>query len=63
MKRFAPGVAHGGNAVFGRVIHARVDDALMHPRLHIDADKWRAVGRMGGKLYARTGDRFELERG
>jgi hypothetical protein len=35
----------------------------MHPRLHIDADKLRAVGRMGGKLYARTGDRFELERG
>lgn len=63
VKRFAPGVANSGNAVFGRVIHARVDDALMHPRLHIDADKWRAVGRMGGKLYARTGDRFELERG
>jgi len=63
VKRFAPGVPFGGNAVFGRVIHARVDDALVHPRMHIDPDKLRAVGRMGGNWYARTGDRFELERG
>jgi flavin reductase (DIM6/NTAB) family NADH-FMN oxidoreductase RutF len=63
VKRFAPGVPFGGNAVFGRVIHARVDDALAHPRMHIDPAKLRAVGRMGGQWYARTGDRFELERG
>ena len=63
VKRFAPGVAFGGNAVFGRVIHARVDDALAHPRMHIDPAKLRAVGRLGGQWYARTGDRFELERG
>jgi len=63
VKRFAPGVPFGGNAVFGRVIHARVDDALAHPRMHIDSEKLRAVGRMGGAWYARTTDRFELERG
>lgn len=63
VKRFAPGVPFGGNAVFGRVIHARVDDALTHPRMHIDSEKLRAVGRMGGAWYARTTDRFELERG
>ena len=63
VKRFAPGVPFGGNAVFGRVIHARVDDALAHPRMHIDPARLRAVGRMGGQWYARTGDRFELERG
>ena len=63
VKRFAPGVPFGGNAVFGRVIHVRIDDALAHPRMHIDPAKLRAVGRMGGQWYARTGDRFELERG
>lgn len=63
VKRFAPGVPFGGNAVFGRVVHARVDDALAHPRMHIDPAMLRAVGRMGGQWYARTGDRFELERG
>ena len=63
VKRFAPGVPFGGNAVFGRVVHARVDDALVHPRMHIDPAKLRAVGRMGGNWYCRTGDRFELERG
>lgn len=63
VRRFAPGVAYGGNAVFGRVVHARVDDALAHPRMHIDPAMLRAVGRMGGNSYARTGDRFELERG
>lgn len=63
VKRFAPGVPFGGNMVLGRVIHARVDDALAHPRMHVDSAKLRAVGRMGGQWYARTGDRFELERG
>jgi len=63
VKRFAPGVPFGGNAVFGRVIHVRIDDALAHPRMHIDPAKLHAVGRMGGQWYARTGDRFELERG
>ena len=63
VKRFAPGVPYGGNMVLGRVVHARVDDELAHPRMHIDSAKLRAVGRMGGAWYARTGDRFELERG
>jgi flavin reductase (DIM6/NTAB) family NADH-FMN oxidoreductase RutF len=63
VKRFAPGVPFGGNMVLGRVVHARVDDALAHPRMYIDPEKLRAVGRMGGNWYARTGDRFELERG
>jgi hypothetical protein len=45
------------------VVYARVDDALTHPRMHIDPAKLRAVGRMGGNWYTRTGDRFELERG
>ena len=63
VKRFAPGVPFGGNMVLGRVVHARIDDALAHPRMHVDPAQLRAVGRMGGQWYARTGDRFELERG
>lgn len=63
VKRFAPGVPFGGNMVLGRVVHARIDDALVHPRMHVDPVQLRAVGRMGGQWYARTGDRFELERG
>jgi flavin reductase (DIM6/NTAB) family NADH-FMN oxidoreductase RutF len=63
VKRFAPGVPFGGNAVFGRVIHARVDDALAHARMHVDSAQLCAVGRLGGNWYARTGDRFELGRG
>ncbi|MFM1867191.1 MAG: hypothetical protein RL591_599 [Planctomycetota bacterium] len=63
VKRFAAGTPFSGNMVLGRVVHARVDDALTHPRMHIDPAKLRAVGRMGGNWYTRTGDRFELERG
>lgn len=63
VRRFAPGVPFGGNMVLGRVVHARVDDALAHPRMHIDPEKLRAVGRMGGDWYAATRERFELERG
>lgn len=63
VRRFAPGAPFGGNMVLGRVVHARVDDALAHPRMHVDPATLRAVGRMGGSAYARTRDRFELERG
>jgi flavin reductase (DIM6/NTAB) family NADH-FMN oxidoreductase RutF len=63
VKRFAPGTPFSGNMVLGHVVYARVDDALAHPRMHIDPTKLRAVGRMGGNWYTRTGDRFELERG
>lgn len=63
VKRFAPGVPFGGNMVLGRVLHARVDDALAHARMHIDPAQLHAVGRLGGSWYARTTDRFELDRG
>jgi hypothetical protein len=49
--------------VLGRVVHARIDDALVHPRMHVDPVQLRAVGRMGGDWYARTTDRFERARG
>jgi flavin reductase (DIM6/NTAB) family NADH-FMN oxidoreductase RutF len=63
VRRFAPGVPFGGNMVLGRVVHARIDDALVHPRMHVDPVQLRAVGRMGGDWYVRTTDRFERARG
>ncbi len=58
--RTNPGVAAGGNIVIGRVIHVHVDDALIDERMHVDADRLRAVGRMGGIGYATTRDRYEM---
>lgn len=58
--RTNPGVAAGGNVVLGRVVHVYVDDALLDERMHVDADRLRAVGRMGGIGYATTRDRYEM---
>ncbi|HWB20744.1 MAG TPA: flavin reductase family protein [Phycisphaerales bacterium] len=61
--RTNPGRPGGGNVVLGRVIHVKVDDALLNERMHVNPDKLRAVGRMGGITYARTRERFELPMG
>ncbi|MBL8862566.1 MAG: flavin reductase family protein [Planctomycetes bacterium] len=61
--RTNPGAPSGGNVVIGRVVHVHLDDALVDPRLHVDAERLRAVGRMGGSAYARTRERFELPPG
>jgi flavin reductase (DIM6/NTAB) family NADH-FMN oxidoreductase RutF len=55
------GFASGGNLVFGEVIRFHIDDALFE-NYRIDADKLRAIGRMGGASYARTLDRFDMIR-
>ncbi|MCZ6683332.1 MAG: flavin reductase family protein [Planctomycetota bacterium] len=52
----------GGQAVFGDVIAVHVDDAVLSEGdMTCDPARLRAVGRMGGSLYARTDDRFSLE--
>ncbi|UCG32777.1 MAG: flavin reductase family protein [Phycisphaerales bacterium] len=52
----------GGQAVFGDVLAVHVDEGvLVEGDLRCDPAKLRAVGRMGGSLYARTTDRFSLE--
>lgn len=52
----------GGQVVFGDVLAVHVDDdVLADSDMTCDAAKLRAVGRMGGALYARTTDRFSLE--
>jgi flavin reductase (DIM6/NTAB) family NADH-FMN oxidoreductase RutF len=51
----------GGSLVLGEVVRFHVDQDLIE-NFRIDPDKLRAVGRMAGSTYARTTDRFELER-
>ncbi|TVQ53937.1 MAG: flavin reductase family protein [Phycisphaerales bacterium] len=52
-----------GNVVIGEVVHVFVRDDLVNERYHIDHEKLAAVGRMGGPLYCRSQDVFELPRG
>lgn len=58
---FAKGEPAGANMVVGRVIHIHcADDELINERFHVDADRLGAIGRMGGREYCTTLDRFEL---
>lgn len=52
----------GGHLVLGEVVRFHVDDAIIDSRFHIDPEKLRAIGRMGGAAYCRTRDRFEMVR-
>jgi len=51
----------GGAFVIGEVICFHVDDEIVND-FKIDPDKLETIGRMGGSLYTRTRDRFELKR-
>jgi flavin reductase (DIM6/NTAB) family NADH-FMN oxidoreductase RutF len=51
----------GGFLVLGDVLLFHVKDEL-YLNGEIDLSKLRHVGRMGGKLYCRTRDTFEMER-
>lgn len=46
----------------GEVIYWHVDDSVLMERGRVDPAALKAVGRMGGIEYARTQDRFALER-
>lgn len=63
VRRFAPGVPDGGNLVLGRIVHMRIDDALLDAQGRFDPSAFDAVGRMGGLAYCTTRDRFDLPRG
>jgi flavin reductase (DIM6/NTAB) family NADH-FMN oxidoreductase RutF len=53
--------ARGASLIIGEVIRFHVDDAIID-NFRIDPGKLRAIGRMGGDEYARTGDRFSMIR-
>lgn len=51
----------GGSLVIGEVVRFHIDPIIWeHGK--IDPEKLHAVGRMAGATYARTTDRFDLER-
>jgi flavin reductase (DIM6/NTAB) family NADH-FMN oxidoreductase RutF len=50
-----------GSLVLGQVLRLHIDDRVLTEG-RIDPDKLRAIGRMGGPTYARTTDRFDLQR-
>ena len=52
----------GGSIVLGEVVRFHVSTAVLEPGLHIAPGALRAVGRLAGSGYARTADRFEIER-
>lgn len=58
--RFRPGVPSGSNMVLGEVVYVHAEDGLLDERLRVDPDRLQAIGRMGGRGYTRTSDRFEL---
>ena len=51
----------GGSLVLGEVVRFHIKDELFE-NFRIDPDLLRAIGRMGGPTYARTRERFDLER-
>lgn len=61
--RTNPGAPGGGNLVLGEVVCVHAGDGVLNDRMHVDADRLAAVGRMGGLSYCRTGDRFEMPMG
>jgi flavin reductase (DIM6/NTAB) family NADH-FMN oxidoreductase RutF len=51
----------GGTMVFGEILRFHLRDGLADG-FKIDPDRLLAIGRMGGSVYTRTADRFEIER-
>jgi flavin reductase (DIM6/NTAB) family NADH-FMN oxidoreductase RutF len=51
----------GANVVIGEIVMLHVDDSIINDGIVLPADI-DTVGRLGGKSYAKTTDRFELDR-
>lgn len=54
--------AFAANVVFGRILVAHVDDAVLDPDGKPDAGKLDLIGRLGGESYTRTTQRFAIKR-
>lgn len=52
----------GGSIVMGEVLRFHVHEPMVNSLHEIDPDQLRAIGRMGGPIYSRTRDRFEMQR-
>lgn len=51
-----------GNVIFGRILHAHIDDAVLGADGRPDPVKLDLIGRLGGEGYVRTRERFDLRR-
>lgn len=51
----------GANVIIGEIVMLHVDDSIIHDGI-VDPAKLDNIGRLGGKAYSKTTDRFELER-
>lgn len=54
--------ALGANVVIGRIVWMEISDAVLTPQQQVDPRLLDTIGRMGGNLYARTTDLFDLPR-
>jgi flavin reductase (DIM6/NTAB) family NADH-FMN oxidoreductase RutF len=52
----------GGTIVLGKVVRFHVLDSMINAIGEIDPEQLNAIGRMGGPIYSRTKDRFEMIR-
>lgn len=51
-----------GNIVIGRILCVHADDRVLNAEGGLDPAKLDLIARMGGDLYARTTERFAIER-
>lgn len=49
------------NVVIGKILLIHIDDDVLDEKGKIDPAKLDTIGRMGGRGYCRTTDRFELQ--
>ncbi len=50
------------NVVIGRIVLMHADESVLDAAGQIDPEKLDTIGRLGGPLYARTRERFAMER-
>ncbi len=50
------------NVIIGKILLMNISDEVLDERGKIDPEKLDVIGRMGGRSYCRTTDRFELEK-
>jgi flavin reductase (DIM6/NTAB) family NADH-FMN oxidoreductase RutF len=61
LQRTVPVGNAGATLVIGEVVAFHVDERVISNGI-VDPGLLKAIGRMGGATYTRTGDRFDLER-
>lgn len=54
-------VPTGSHIIIGEIVLAHIRDELWSGD-QIDISKWKPIGRLGGQLYCRMTDRFEMKR-